>query len=145
MSGKPMDDQERIERIEASARSLARAVVFPILVLIVSFAPILFLTGQERKLFGPLALTKTFVLFGAMLVSLTVVPALMAYLVKGKLRSEARNPVARFFVRLYHPILGLCFRWKKATVAIASPLASRGSQRCRSASSSPPSSACAAP
>ncbi|MEO6098605.1 MAG: efflux RND transporter permease subunit, partial [Fibrobacteria bacterium] len=119
MSGKPMTDRERIKRIETSSRSLARAVVFPILVLIVSFAPILFLTGQERKLFGPLALTKTFVLIGAMIVSLTVVPALMTYLVKGKLRSEARNPLARLFTRLYHPVLSLCFRWKKATVAMA--------------------------
>ena len=119
MNSTPMEEQERIKRIETSSRILARAVVFPILVLIVSFAPILFLTGQERKLFGPLALTKTFVLFGAMIVSLTVVPALMTYLVKGKLRSEARNPITRFFVGLYRPILALCFRWKKATVAIA--------------------------
>lgn len=119
MSPKPMDDSERIRRIESSSRGLARAVVYPILVLIVSFAPILFLTGQERKLFGPLALTKTFVLLGAMVVSLTVVPALMTYLVKGKLRSEARNPVARLFVRCYRPIADLCFRWKKSTVAMA--------------------------
>lgn len=126
MSDKPMEDRERIKRIEVSSRSLARAVVFPILVLIVSFAPILFLTGQERKLFGPLALTKTFVLIGAMIVSLTVVPALMTYLVKGKLRSEARNPVARLFTRLYHPVLALCFRWKKATVAIAALLIAIG-------------------
>lgn len=114
-----MTDTERIRKIEASSRSLARAVVFPLLVLIVSFVPILFLTGQERKLFGPMALTKTFVLIGAIVVSLTVVPALMAYLVKGKMRSEDRNPAARLFVRLYRPILALSFRWKKATVALA--------------------------
>lgn len=117
-----MEDRERIRRIEASSRSLARAVVFPILVLIVSFAPILFLTGQERKLFGPLALTKTFVLIGAIIVSLTVVPALMTYLVKGRLRSENRNPAARFFVNLYRPVLRLSFRWKKMTVALAALL-----------------------
>lgn len=119
-------DLERIRRIEASSRSLARAVVFPILVLIVSFAPILFLTGQERKLFGPMALTKTFVLVGAILVSLTVVPALMAYLVKGKLRSEERNPATRFFVHLYRPVLARAFRWKKATIGIAVGLVAIG-------------------
>ena len=119
MKARPMDDQERIRLIETSSRGLARAVVFPLLVLIVSFAPILFLTGQERKLFGPLALTKTFVLFGAIVVSLTVVPALMAYLVKGRLRSEDRNPAARFFIRIYRPVLALAFRWKKATAVLA--------------------------
>lgn len=126
MSAAVLDDKERIRRIEASSRNLARAVVFPILVLIVSFAPILFLTGQERKLFGPLALTKTFVLIGAILVSLTVVPALMTYLVKGKLRREDRNPAARFFVRIYRPVLALAFRWKKSTVAISMLLVAIG-------------------
>jgi Cu(I)/Ag(I) efflux system membrane protein CusA/SilA len=111
-----LSEQERLRRIEASSRSLARAVVFPILVLIVSFAPILFLTGQERKLFGPMALTKTFALIGAIVASLTVVPALMAYLVKGKLRSEERNPAARLFVRAYRPCLALAFRFKAATL-----------------------------
>ncbi|MEO7425945.1 MAG: efflux RND transporter permease subunit [Fibrobacteria bacterium] len=119
MNNAAMDDAERIRRIDASSRSLARAVVFPLLVLIVSFVPILFLTGQERKLFGPLALTKTFVLIGAILVSLTVVPALMACLVKGKLRSEQRNPLTRFFTRLYRPVLAFAFRFKKTTVAFA--------------------------
>ncbi len=118
MNPAPINDQERIRRIEASARSLARPVVIPI-VLIVSFAPILFLTGQERKLFGPLALTKTFVLIGAIVVALTVVPALMTFLVKGKLRSEENNPAARIFVRIYRPFLALAFRWKKMTAAIS--------------------------
>jgi copper/silver efflux system protein len=126
MSGEEMTDRERIRRIESSSRSLARAVVFPLLVLIVSFAPILFLTGQERKLFGPMALTKTFVLVGAILVSLTVVPALMAYLVKGKLRSEEKNPAARLFVRLYRPVLALAFGWKKTTVALSIGLVAIG-------------------
>lgn len=119
-------DKERIARIEASSRGLARAVVYPILVLIVSFAPILFLTGQERKLFGPLALTKTFVLLGAIVVSLTVVPALMAYLVKGRQRSEAENPAARFFSRLYRPILALAFAWKKTTLVLSLALVAGG-------------------
>ncbi len=119
MNKNEVEDRVRIRRIESSSRSLARAVVFPILVLIVSFVPILFLTGQERKLFGPLALTKTFVLIGAIISSLTVVPALMTFLVKGKLRSEDRNPATRFFQRLYRPLLSLAFRWKKSTIALA--------------------------
>lgn len=121
-----LEDRERIRKIEASSRSLARAVVFPLLVLIVSFAPILFLTGQERKLFGPMALTKTFTLVGAILASLTVVPALMAFLVRGRMRSEERNPAARIFIRLYRPLLHLAFRWKKATVALALLLVAGG-------------------
>lgn len=121
-----LDEQERIRRIEASSRSLARAVVYPILVLIVSFAPILFLTGQERKLFGPMALTKTFVLLGAMVVSLTVVPALMAYLVKGRMRSEEKNPAARLFTRLYRPVLALAFRFKVVTLLCSAGLVLAG-------------------
>lgn len=126
MSAADLGEEDRLRRIEASSRSLARAVVFPLLVLIVSFAPILFLTGQERKLFGPLALTKTFVLAGAILVSLTLVPALMAFLIKGRMRSEDRNPAARLFVRAYRPALALAFRWKKATAALAAALVAAG-------------------
>jgi Cu(I)/Ag(I) efflux system membrane protein CusA/SilA len=120
------DDRERLRRIEASSRQLARAAVFPLLVLIVSFIPILFLTGQERKLFGPMALTKTFVLMGAILVSLTAVPALMAFLVKGRMRSEKGNPAARAFVRLYRPVLARAFAWKKSTVAVSTGLVLAG-------------------
>ena len=98
---------------------IAKAVVSSILVTLVSFSPILFLTGQEHKLFSPLVWTKTFAMIGSAFVAVFVVPVLMVLLLKGKIRPEKKHPVSRFFIFLYSPIIRWCLRWKKATIAIA--------------------------
>ncbi|HEX8041296.1 MAG TPA: efflux RND transporter permease subunit, partial [Chryseosolibacter sp.] len=82
------------------------------------FAPVLFLTGQEKKLFSPLVLTKTFSLLGAALLAITVSPMLARVFVKGRLVPESRNPVSGFFVRIYTPVIRLCQRFKYVTLAI---------------------------
>ena len=74
-----------------------------ILVTLVSFSPILFLTGQEHKLFAPLVWTKTFAMIGSAFVAIFLVPVLMVILLKGKIRPESKHPVSRFFIRLYAP------------------------------------------
>ena len=116
---KELSEEERIKIIERSSRVVGRAVFFSILITLISFAPILFLEGQEKKLFSPLVWTKTFTLIGSVVVALFVVPMLLRTLMKGKLIPESRNPVANFFIKIYSPVLRLCLRWKKTVIAIA--------------------------
>jgi copper/silver efflux system protein len=109
---------EREKRIENSSKLIAKAVVSSILVTLVSFSPILFLTGQEHKLFSPLVWTKTFAMIGSAFVAVFVVPVLMVLLLKGKVRPEKKHPVSRFFIFLYSPIIRWCLKWKKTTIAV---------------------------
>ena len=111
--------QERERRIEESARMVAKAVVSSILVTLVSFSPILFLTGQEHKLFSPLVWTKTFAMMGSAVVAVFVVPVLMVLLLKGKVRPERKHPLSRFFIFVYSPVIRWCLAWKKTTIAIS--------------------------
>ena len=111
--------QEREQRIEQSSKLVAKAVVSAILITLVSFSPILFLEGQEKKLFSPLVWTKTFAMIGSAFVAVFVVPVLMVLLLKGKVRPESKHPVSRFFIFLYSPIIRLCLKWKKTTLLIS--------------------------
>lgn len=116
---KELSEDERLKIIERSSRTVGRAVFFSILVTLISFAPILFLEGQEKKLFSPLVLTKTFTMIGSAIVALLIVPMLLRTLMKGKLIPESRNPVANFFIKIYSPVLRLCQGWKKTVIAIS--------------------------
>ena len=111
--------QERERKIEDSSKMIAKAVVSSILVTLVSFSPILFLTGQEHKLFSPLVWTKTFAMIGSAFVAVFVVPVLMVLLLKGRVRPEKKHPVSRFFIFLYSPVIRWCLKWKKTTIAIS--------------------------
>ncbi|CAN5430679.1 hypothetical protein BH09BAC3_BH09BAC3_06960 [soil metagenome] len=113
-----LSDEERVKIIEKSSKTVGRSLFFSVLIMIVSFAPILFLTGQEKKLFSPLVLTKSFSLIGAALLAITVSPMLARVFVKGRLVPESRNPVSNFFVRIYTPVVRLCQRFKYATLVI---------------------------
>lgn len=114
-----ISNEERLKRIESSSVLVGRAVFSSILITLVSFAPILFLEGQEKKLFTPLVLTKSFAMIGSALVAVFLVPVLMALMLKGKMRPEKKHPVSRFFLWLYNPVIRWCLRWKKTTIAIA--------------------------
>ncbi len=114
-----LSEQQRIQIIERSSRMVGRAVFFSILVTLISFAPILFLEGQEKKLFSPLVWTKTFTMVGSAVVALLIVPTLLRTFMKGRLIPESRNPVSNFFIKLYSPVLELCLRWKKTVIALA--------------------------
>lgn len=112
----------RIEKIERSSQLIGKAVVSSILITLISFSPILFLTGQEHKLFSPLVWTKSFAMIGSGLVAIILVPVLMAIFLKGKIRPESKHPVSRFFMRLYGPVIRWCLKWKKTTLSIAMAL-----------------------
>lgn len=110
--------KDRIKVIEKSSMQVGRAIFFSTLIIIVSFLPVLMLTGQEYKLFSPLAWTKTLVLVGSAILAITLVPVLTTFFLKGKLRPESKNPVSNFFDRLYAPVLRWCLRWKKTTIGL---------------------------
>src|SRR5699024_4195670 len=101
-----------------SARQVGKPIVLAVLIIIVSFLPVFLLTGQEGKLFHPLAWTKTLVMACSMLLTMTLVPVLMVLFMKGKMRPERRNPVSSFFEKIYEPVLLWCLRWKKTILAI---------------------------
>jgi Cu(I)/Ag(I) efflux system membrane protein CusA/SilA len=111
-------NEERIAIVEKASHQVGRAIFFSTIIIIVSFLPVFMLTGQEHKLFTPLAWTKTFSLFGSALLAITLVPVLMTFFMKGKLRPENKNPVSNFLDKIYSPILLWCLRWKKVTIAI---------------------------
>jgi Cu(I)/Ag(I) efflux system membrane protein CusA/SilA len=112
-------EESRIEKIEKSSQLIGKAVVSSILVTLISFSPILFLTGQEHKLFSPLVWTKTFAMIGSGFVAIMLVPVLMALFLKGKVRPESKHPISKFFTWIYGPIIKWCLRWKKVTLGLA--------------------------
>jgi Cu(I)/Ag(I) efflux system membrane protein CusA/SilA len=104
----------RTELLIAAAKEVGRPLFFSLLVITVSFLPIFTLEAQEGRLFKPLAFTKTFAMFFAAFLSVTLAPVLMILLVRGKITPEERNPLNRLLIRLYHPVLDFALRWKKA-------------------------------
>lgn len=112
-------NEERERRIEESSKLIGKAVFNSILVTLVSFSPILFLEGQEHKLFSPLVWTKTFAMIGSAFVAIFLVPVLMMYAVKGKIRPESKHPISKFLNKIYSPIILLCLKWKKTTLFLA--------------------------
>lgn len=114
-----LTNEEREKKIETSSKLIGKAVFNSILVTLVSFSPILFLEGQEHKLFTPLVWTKTFAMIGSAFVAIFLVPVLMTMFLKGKVRPESKHPVSRFFLWLYNPIIRWCLKWKKTTIALS--------------------------
>jgi Cu(I)/Ag(I) efflux system membrane protein CusA/SilA len=109
----------RKEILIEAAVEVGPSLFFSLLIVTVSFLPIFALEAQEGRLFKPLAFTKTYAMFGAALLSITVVPALMILLVRGKIRPEARNPINRATLALYRPVLQGALQWRGAVIAIA--------------------------
>ncbi len=103
--GRIPTNAERIEIIMKSSQLVGRPIFFALALVVVSFLPIFSLSGQEGLLFTPLAYTKTFAMTAGALLSVTLVPVLMVYFVKGKILAENKNPLNRFFIWLYRPVL----------------------------------------
>jgi Cu(I)/Ag(I) efflux system membrane protein CusA/SilA len=103
----------------AACKEVGPALFFSLLIITVSFLPVFALEGQEGRLFSPLAFTKTFSMAGAALLSVTLVPVLMMLFIQGKVMPEAKNPVNRFLIWVYRPIIAGVMRWKKMTIVAA--------------------------
>ena len=111
--------ESRTDAIIAACQEVGPALFFSLLIITVSFLPVFTLESQEGRMFSPLAYTKTFAMAGAALLSLTLVPVLMLFFIRGKILPEAQNPVNRFLIWLYRPIIAGVMRWKRSTIALA--------------------------
>jgi Cu(I)/Ag(I) efflux system membrane protein CusA/SilA len=102
-----------------AAKEVGPALFFSLLIIAISFLPVFTLEAQEGRLFKPLAFTKTYAMIGAALLSVTIVPILMGYLIRGKIRPEEKNPVNRFLIWIYHPIIKLVLKAKVLVILLA--------------------------
>jgi copper/silver efflux system protein len=109
----------RLEAIVDACREVGPALFFSLLIITVSFLPVFTLEGQEGRLFQPLAYTKTFSMAGAALLSITLVPVLMFLFIRGRIPSEGANPLVRFMIWVYRPVIAWVMRWKRFTIVLA--------------------------
>ena len=113
---------DRTELVIASARELGPSIFGALMVLTIAFLPVFVLQGEEGRLFRPLALAKTASMAFSCILAVTLVPALMVWFLKGKIRPEQKNPINRFFMRLYRPVLRFCLRWRWLVLGAATLL-----------------------
>jgi Cu(I)/Ag(I) efflux system membrane protein CusA/SilA len=111
--------ESRAQALITACQEVGPALFFSLLIITVSFLPVFTLESQEGRLFSPLAYTKTFAMAGAALLSVTLVPVLMMFFVRGRILPEARNPVNRFLIWVYRPVIDAVMRWKKLTILLA--------------------------
>jgi copper/silver efflux system protein len=111
-------EEERLKVIEKSSKQVSRGVFFATVIIIASFLPVFMLTGQEGKLFHPLAFTKTFIMIVDALLVITQAPVLISFFMKGKFRPDNANPINRFLEKVYEPVIRLVLTWRKTTIAI---------------------------
>ncbi|HBI14966.1 MAG TPA: CusA/CzcA family heavy metal efflux RND transporter [Desulfobulbaceae bacterium] len=105
--------------IQDAAKEVGPTLFYSLLVITVSFLPVFTLQEQSGRLFKPLAFTKTYAMGAAALLSITLVPVLMGWFIRGKIRPEHANPLNRLLIRLYHPVVDLVLKWRLATLALA--------------------------
>ena len=116
---RPVAYADQPQAIIAAARQVARPIFFSLAIIIISFVPVFLLEAQEGRMFRPLAFTKTSAMVFASLLSITVVPVLMTLFIRGRaLKPEHANPVSRFFMWVYEPVLRWAIRWRWAVLVV---------------------------
>ena len=113
---------DRLQAIQNAAAEVGAPLFFSLLIITLSFLPVFTLEAQEGRLFTPLAYTKTWAMAAAAGLSVTLVPALMAYLIRGRVRAEEANPINRGLIRFYRPVIGAALHRPWLTVAMAAVL-----------------------
>jgi Cu(I)/Ag(I) efflux system membrane protein CusA/SilA len=117
--GSTLKGQEHWKVITDAAVEVGPALFFSLLIITLSFIPVFTLEAQEGRLFGPLAFTKTYAMAAAAGLSVTLVPVLMGYWIRGKIPDEHRNPLNRGLIWIYKPALDAVLRWPKMTLLVA--------------------------
>jgi Putative silver efflux pump len=117
--GQPLQGETHWRVIGEAAAEVGPTLFFCLLIITLSFIPVFTLEAQEGRLFGPLAFTKTYAMAGAAGLSVTLIPILMGYMIHGKIPSENSNPLNRWLIRCYRPLLEAVLRRPRATLAIA--------------------------
>jgi Cu(I)/Ag(I) efflux system membrane protein CusA/SilA len=113
-----ISEEDRLAVITKSSKQVSRGVFFATVIIITSFLPVFMLTGQEGKLFHPLAYTKTFIMIVDALLVITLAPVLISFFMKGKFKPDNANPVNRVLEKVYEPIIRTVLKWRKTTIAI---------------------------
>lgn len=113
-----ISNEERVEIIIKSAKQVGRPIFFALVLVVVSFFPIFALTGQEGRLFTPLAFTKSFAMMTGAILSITLVPILMIFLIRGKIMAEDKNILNKFFINIYSPLLKMALKLRYLIVVI---------------------------
>ncbi|HEX9860417.1 MAG TPA: efflux RND transporter permease subunit, partial [Nitrospirota bacterium] len=108
-----VDRSTRLTAIIRSARQVGRPIFFSLAIIVLSFLPVFMLGGQAGKLFSPLAFTKTFSMASSAILAITLVPVLMHVFMRGSMPPEEKNPISRFFIMLYSPVIRFVLKWKK--------------------------------
>lgn len=117
-----LEGAERWKVIGDSAAEVGPALFFSLLIITLSFVPVFTLEAQEGRLFSPLAFTKTYAMAAAAGLSVTLIPVLMGYLIRGRIPSEQSNPLNRFLIAIYRPLLNAVLQGPKRTLAVATML-----------------------
>ena len=112
-------DAPRTQIMIDACREVGPALFFSLLIITVSFLPVFTLEAQEGRMFRPLAYTKTYAMAGAAFLSITLVPVLMLLFIRGKIMPEKKNPINRFLIWVYRPVIAWVMRWKKLTIVVA--------------------------
>lgn len=110
--------EERLSIIEKACKQVSRGVFYSTVIIITSFLPVFLLTGQEGKLFHPLAYTKTFILIIDAVLVVTLAPVLISFFMKGRFRAENENPINRRLEKIYEPVIRACMRHRKTTIGV---------------------------
>ena len=117
--GRKMTNEERWEIVTEAAAEVGPALFLSLVIITLSFVPVFALQAQEGRLFAPLAFTKSYAMAGAAILSVTLVPVLMGYLIRGRIPAENANPVNRWLTALYKPALDWVMRRPKTTLLVA--------------------------
>ena len=111
--------KDRWSLIIRSSKEVGPALFYSLLIITLSFMPVFTLQQQEGRLFKPLAFTKTYAMAGSALLAITVVPVLMGFFIRGKIRAEERHPLSRVLIRTYRPIIHFVLKHKVVTILVA--------------------------
>jgi Cu(I)/Ag(I) efflux system membrane protein CusA/SilA len=117
--GQKLGGEQRWQVVTDAAVEVGPALFFSLLIITLSFIPVFTLQAQEGRLFGPLAFTKTYAMAAAAALSVTLIPVLMGYWIRGRIPDERRNPITRALIAVYRPALDWVLRWPRATLGIA--------------------------
>jgi copper/silver efflux system protein len=119
LEGKVLSTTERWDLIGEAAGEVGPALFFSLLIITLSFVPVFALQAQEGRLFSPLAYTKTYAMAGAAVLSVTLVPVLMGFLIRGRIPAETKNPINRALIAGYRPLLAAVLKFPKLTLVAA--------------------------
>jgi Cu(I)/Ag(I) efflux system membrane protein CusA/SilA len=117
--GSRLNKAESLQITLEAAQQVGRPIFFAMIIIILAFVPVFALSGQEGKLFHPLAFTKTFAMLGSTILAITLVPVLCATFIRGPFHSEDSNPLMKVLLAIYNPILDLALRFRKTVLGLA--------------------------